>query len=176
MTPAGTSNELDVQNEWEENTTHTPQVSRVDIYGGWGAFPTTEALVVVVGVSVLCSFRVLSLTVSVGLFFPQFRVSVGWYASFGIIYQLFDCCFLRAFLLGFRVLLYNWTTTSEFLVQMCSRISRTSSLSLSNLQFYENSSQLRPYALVGNSTGGVTKHFFLAESGIIWSCVLEKGP
>ena len=23
MTPAGTSNELDVQNEWEENTTHT---------------------------------------------------------------------------------------------------------------------------------------------------------
>ena len=28
VTPAGTSNELDVQNEWEENTTHTLSIQR----------------------------------------------------------------------------------------------------------------------------------------------------
>ena len=33
MTPAGTSNELDVQNEWEENTTHTRR--------GFWTFPTS---------------------------------------------------------------------------------------------------------------------------------------
>ena len=43
MTPAGTSNELDVQNEWEENThthTHTYESLGDPIYGLVGGNPT----------------------------------------------------------------------------------------------------------------------------------------
>ena len=44
MTPAGTSNELDVQNEWEENThTHTPLLGRGVFTAGFAPprpFPT----------------------------------------------------------------------------------------------------------------------------------------
>ena len=57
VTPAGTSNELDVQNEWEENThTHTQSsVSRANSSGHVYLTPTYDAACSFVSSGALCT-------------------------------------------------------------------------------------------------------------------------